>query len=457
MGNGGYDVISYKLDLSYDPQTDFLRGTAAIRAKTTESLSRFNLDLQGLQVKSVTVRGSDAEWSRAGVHELVITPSHPLREHTNFRTVVRYEGVPTTLTLPGTDDAMGFIPTSDGAVIAGEPEVAATWYPVNDHPLDKATYTFIVSVPAGLSVVANGRFVAKNTSHGWSTWRWREDEPMASYLATATIGRFRTQARTMPTGIRIYNAIDPALFATPSNPDDPSSPSLGQVAQETFGMIPRQLRLLSSAFGPYPFTDAGGIADDAPIRFALENQTRPIYAAHWFEDPFIAAIVQVHVWLNEGFATYSEWLWLAYFFDDPNVPQYIFDDLYTNIPPDDEFWKVVIADPKVDNLFSDPVYTRGGMALQALRVRVGDDRFFGILKRWAAEQAGGNGTTREFVRLAENVSGQNLDSLFDAWLFTPSKPTSSSAAESLLATASPASKEQGGLTDYVRHLLPPSG
>ena len=138
-------------------------------------------------------------------------------------------------------------------------------------------------------------------------------------------------------------------------------------------------------FGPYPFDEAGGIADDAPIRFALENQTRPIYAPHWFEDPFVAPIVQIHelahqwygdsvsvhhwqdIWLNEGFATYAEWLWLAHIFDEPNVPQDIFNDLYTNIPRRDPFWDVVIGDPGAEHMFDDPVYARGAMTLEALR------------------------------------------------------------------------------------------
>ena len=442
MGNGGYDVLSYKLDVSYDPTTNFLQGTATIRAKATQDLTQFHLDLQGLNVRSVVVRGSDAGWSRAGQHELVIAPAKPVREHTHFTTVVKYEGAPTTLTVPGTDsDPMGFIPTSGGALIAGQPEVAATWFPVNDHPLDKAEYTFIITVPAGLEAVANGRLMNEHTRHGLSTWRWHENDPMASYLATATMGQFRTESYRTRDGLRVYNAIDPSLYLQSSDPDDPNSPSLGQVAEDTFRRIPNQLRFLSSMFGPYPFDDAGGIVDDAPIRFALENQTRSIYAPHWFEDPFVARIVQIHelahqwygdsvsvhhwrdIWLNEGFATYSEWLWLAHVFDDPGVPQEIFDDLYSNISRQDPFWDVVIGDPGSDSLFDDPVYARGAMTLVALRERVGDDDFFQILRRWASSHALSNGSTPQFIRLAERISGSSLDALFNEWLFTGHKPS----------------------------------
>ena len=149
-GNGGYDVKHYLLRVSYDPATDRLAGVATISARATENLCRFNLDLQGLTVRSVVVNGRRAGWSRSQDHELTITPRHPLKKGRRFTTVVRYDGVPRTQQLiiaPGVTLEAGFIHTDDGAVIAGEPEVAANWFPVNDHPIDKAAYTFVVTVP----------------------------------------------------------------------------------------------------------------------------------------------------------------------------------------------------------------------------------------------------------------------------------------------------------------------
>ncbi len=152
-GNGGYDTQHYFLDLQYDPATDVIGGSATIRARATQDLSRFNLDLEGLDVHSVEVNNRDATWSRNG-GELVITPSKGIRRHHLFITKVVYSGVPEPIV-----DAFGvsgFIHTDDGAMIIGEPHVADTWYPVNDHPSDKASYTFRIRVPAGLEAVANG-------------------------------------------------------------------------------------------------------------------------------------------------------------------------------------------------------------------------------------------------------------------------------------------------------------
>jgi aminopeptidase N len=134
-GNGGYDVKHYLLKVSYDPATDRLAGVATISARATQNLSRFNLDFVGLTVRSIEVNGRSASWSRTD-HELTVTPKHGLRKGRTFTVVVRYDGVPITQEIvlgPGFTIEAGFIHTDDGAIVAGQPEVAASWFPVNDH------------------------------------------------------------------------------------------------------------------------------------------------------------------------------------------------------------------------------------------------------------------------------------------------------------------------------------
>jgi Peptidase family M1 domain/Peptidase M1 N-terminal domain len=210
-GNGGYDVGHYDLEVTYDPATDVIQGEATIRARTTQNLSRFNLDLQGLTVHSVEVDGRSASWERDG-SELTVTPRKGLRKRETFRVEVRYSGVPETL-----EDGSGFIHTDDGTLVVGQPHVAATWYPVNDHPTDKASYTFEITVPAGLEAVANGVLESRKTKHGWTTWTWDAAEPMASYLTTATIGGFDITSYRRD-GIRYWDAIDADLLAPPASP-----------------------------------------------------------------------------------------------------------------------------------------------------------------------------------------------------------------------------------------------
>jgi aminopeptidase N len=105
------------------------------------------------------------------------------------------------------------------------------------------------------------------------------------------------------------------------------------------------------------------------------------------------------------------------------------------MPADDPFWSVVIGDPGIDLLFDGAVYERGAMTVQALRNEVGDDAFWTIVREWAASKSGGNGTTPELIALAEEISGQQLDDLFDTWLFTGEKPPPSAVSATAATTA----------------------
>jgi aminopeptidase N len=437
-GNGGYDVLRYDLDLTYTPATDLLVGVAMLAARATQDLSSFNLDFQGLTVRAVTVDGRAATWRRAG-GELTVVPSRALRDDRRFAVTVVYDGVPQTLE----DDFgfSGFFHTDDGALAVGQPDVAATWFPANDHPVDAARFDIRITVPAGVEAISNGTLVRSRTRDGASTWEWRAREPMATYLVVLAIGQFDLQQYQERAGqsqrpIRFLDAIDPDLFRAPGG-----GPSRGDTATAALALQPEILDVLSGFFGPYPFRDAGGIVDDDErLQFALETQTRPIYAPLFFDDAELAEIVVVHelahmwfgdaarlqawqhIWLNEGFATYAEWLWLEQ--QGTTTAQEIFDDLLTR-PATDPLWASRVGNPgpAVSDLFGEAVYVRGAMTLHALRLAIGDGDFFRLLQRWASTQSGGTVTTTEFITMAEQVSGQQLDALFQRWLFTPSRPT----------------------------------
>jgi aminopeptidase N len=441
--------------VAYNPATDRLAGVATITARATQSLCRFNLDFQGMTVRSVAVDGQRARWTRSADHELTVTPQHSLKKGKRFTTVVRYDGVPRTqvdLSIPEEPLPYGWIHTDDGAVVVSEPEGSANWFPLNDHPTDKAAFTFVVTVPAGLEAISNGRLVGRRTHDHRTTWVWNAPDPMAPYLATATIGQFHLRTYRTPDGLRMYDAVDPDLFTEPANPDDPASPTFGEIADGSLARQGEILDFLASQFGPYPFSTGGGVVDDYDnLLFALENQTRSIYSKFFFTDSINGDAVVVHenahqwygdsvavaewkhIWLNEGFATYAEWLWSEH--EDLGTTQEVFDFFYNLFPEGDPFWDVVIGDPGVEHLFDFPVYARGAMTLQVLRNQVGDRDFFRILRAWATRKAGGNGTTGQFVALAERISGQQLDELFNTWLFTAGRPALSPAAAAATAAA----------------------
>jgi aminopeptidase N len=424
-GNSGYDVSHYDIRLRYTPATDKLTGTTTILATATQDLSRFNLDFI-LDVTSIYVNNRPATFAREGDHELVVTPARAVAGGGAMTVVVQYSGVPSTKVAEG---FTAWVHTADGAMAVGEPEIAWWWYPSNDHPADKATFDVSVSVPNGVTAISNGtmpRPPAPETL-GYTRWSWRSLKPQATYLTFLTVGKYDVTTDTTADGQTVYNAYSQQL-----------SPDFRAAAQASVERTAEITDWESTLFGPWPFEARGGVvAPPGAIGFALENQTRPNYSANFFRRGSNTSVI-VHenahqwfgdsvsvadwrnIWLNEGFASYAEWLWSEK--NDEGSAQDIFDYLYATNPDDAPIWTTAPADPGVPELFGDAVYDRGAMTLHQLRRVVGDDDFFTILRTWTADHRYGNGTTEEFTALAEKISGQDLSALFQAWLYTPSKP-----------------------------------
>jgi aminopeptidase N len=228
--------------------------------------------------------------------------------------------------------------------------------------------------------------------------------------------------QTGPDGLLIYNFVDTGVKG-----------SRLTTAQAALALQPEMIGFLDDIFGPYPFTSSGAIVDDNSVGYALETQTRPIYGrsagestvahelAHQWVGDSVTPELWRDIWLNEGFATYAEWLWDEH--QGRATPQERFDEIYA-IPAEDEFWATPPGDPGAEDLFNAATYDRGAAALQALRGKIGDDDFFTVLERWTTENADGNVTTADFVALAEEVSGEQLDDFSTTWIYTPEKPAS---------------------------------
>jgi aminopeptidase N len=429
-GNGGYDVRNYDLSLSWSPGAtpaeSRLEGTAVITLEATQDLASFSLDLRNLAVSSVLVDGKPVRYTQLPVDaqgrggELVVTAAPKLKAGTTHRVTVVYSGTPGRPT--DIEGALyGWVTFGDGVLVANQPEGAPTWFPVNDVPTDKATYDFRITVPEGKTAIANGEPVGTPvTRDGRTTWTWRTDDPTASYLTTASIGDYVMTTQTGPGGLPIYNFVETGLNATRA-----------ATTAASLALQPEMIDYFDGLFGPYPFDSFGAIVDDDTVGYALETQTRPVYSrqasestvAHELAHQWLGNSVTLagwrDIWLNEGFATYAEWLWSER--QGGETAQAQFDDVYAT-PAEDEFWTTVVSDPGPTGLFAGAVYDRGAATVHALRTEIGDEAFFELLYRWATENAGRNVTTADFVALAEEVSGQQLDDLVTAWVVTPSKP-----------------------------------
>ena len=418
LGNGGYDVAHYDLSLEWNPDDGTLSALATIEATATQDLSAFYLDLSGLTVVSVEVDGEAAQVAHQD-RELQITPPHPIRSGERFTTAVAYGGAPRPVS-DGTDlFDVGWQTDGREAYVVSEPTGASTFFPVNDHPTDKATYAFEVTVPAGQVAATNGLLVEqRDTGDGRTTWVYEARDPIASYLVQVAIGDYELVDEGTVGDVRVRHVLHRSFAAA---------------ARSTVARTAEMIDVLDDVFGPYPFEAYGVVAVNEPLGFALETQTLTIIGrdvgtagrdadgillhelAHQWVGNSVSPGTWKDIWLNEGFATYSEWLWsertggpaaadLARSFARAGG---------LDLPP---------GDPGNRELFARSVYRRGAMTLQALRETLGDDAFFGLLRRWVEAHRYDDATTADFVALAEEVSGQQMDGLFDAWLYGPRLP-----------------------------------
>lgn len=424
-GNGGIDVEHYSLDLRYTPPAPApaplegeLEATATITLTATQDLRSFHLDLRGLAATRVLVDGKAMRFHQED-NELVVQPRPMLKAGTTAEVVVDYGGTTTRPT--DIEGALyGWVTTRDGALVASEPDGAATWFPTSDHPTDKASYDFAITVPEGLVAVANGLPAGSSTHQGWTTWRWDAPDPMAAYLATASVGNYELTQETTASGLPIINAVDADL-----------TPSARATTEASLALVPEMIEFFEPILGDYPFVAYGAIVDDDSVGYALETQTRSIFSrsasegttAHELVHQWIGDDVSVHrwadIWHNEGWATYGTWLWNEH--RGLRTAQASFDTVMAT-PADSAFWRVVIGDPGPMDLFAGANYSRSAAMLFALREKIGAEAFAELTLSWTQGYSGGTASTQDYMALAEEVSGQDLEHFFSVWLFTGAKP-----------------------------------
>jgi aminopeptidase N len=425
LGNPGYDVANYHLDLTFDPATGTLTSLVTIAAAATSDLARFNLDFIGFEITELTVDAAPALWDRT-TEELTVEPPAPIAAGEDFVVTVAYHGKPVATTSSAIPLNVGWSTVNGQSYVVAEPDAARTWFPCNDHPADKASFTFRITVPDGTTAAANGEHIETVTDVGASTWVWELDELMAPYLATVVIGDFSIVPDDSGPdigGVAIRNVLPPDLAAAPPG-------ALDQQAE--------MIEFFSERFGPYPFDEYGiAIVDGFPA--ALENQTLSVFGRGFAESPDFE-IVLVHelahqwfgdvvslaqwkdIWLNEGFASYAEWLWIEAQFGEEALALGIEQERQAfaafGLPPP--------GSPPAGDLFNGSVYRVGAMTLHALRLTVGDENFFDILRSYVDRFAGGVASTDDFIGVASEVSGEDMRPLFEAWLYgdeIPAFPT----------------------------------
>lgn len=426
LGNGGYDVQHYDLQLEIDVTTDQIIGQASIQATATQNLRRFNIDLARLQVNDVQVNGSPAAFAQHLQHELVITPAHTLPAGVPFTLSIQYQGSPTAAEAQLTNLSGAWENTGQAIYAYGEPSIAWLWYPVNAHPRDKATYRLSFTVPAPYLAISNGRPDPVETlEDGRLRYTYTMGAPMASYLSALIVVQEYVKLRQdTPSGLSILNYC----------------PQRNSVACYTLVQNqPRMLEFFIDRFGPYPFETYGSVLVDSTLGWALETQTMSTFGAGNLQDPYGSHMVAhelAHswfgnnlsinswrdIWLNEAFATFAHALWAEENreFTLQAYAQFWLNSLRYPDPDADPITPPGL--PTADNLFNDGVYMRGALTLYALREELGDELFWQVVREYYQRHAGGNVTTADFIAAAEDLSGRDLDAFFAAWLYGPAIP-----------------------------------
>jgi aminopeptidase N len=419
-GNFGYTVSRYELDLEYKVAINRLSGTATITAATLTQLEEFTFDLSSsLSVSRVSVNGKRPERFTCRNGKLRITLASKLATGAAMSVVVRYGGTPKPLqTLWG---GVGFEELTDGALVAGQPNGAASWFPCNDHPSAKAAYRIQISTESAYRAVANGKLVSRRARASQTVWTYEQPEPTSTYLVTLQIGVYQTErlART-PVAIRA---------ALPER--------LKEEFDHDFARQPEMMELFVELFGSYPLADGYTVVvTDDVLDIPLEAQGISIFGANhcdgtraserliahelahqWFGNS-VTARQWRDIWLHEGFACYAEWLWSEHS-GGPSADE-LAREYHAQLrhKPQD----LLLTDPGPRRMFDDRVYKRGALTLHALRERLGDEKFFALLKDWTTRYRHATAVTDDFTSLAANYSDESLRPLWETWLHSTDVP-----------------------------------
>lgn len=411
-GNEGYHVELYDLDLHYSVKNNRLRAGATLSVRALEPLTRLTLDLVGLHVSETRVDGRRAKHNQ-GPTSLAVRLPQPVEAGALLTLEVAYAGKPRPRRTRW--GAIGWEELEDGSMVASQPTGSATWFPCNDTPAHRSRYRIQVRAEKEYRVVTNGVRTGQSSQGGDRVWLFEQDVPTASYLATVQVGR--------------YVEDEIALGSVPGSVCYPAK--LGRrVKADVHRRLPRMMDAFVAAFGPYPLPRYTVVVTEDELEIPIEAQGMATFGANhtlgdqssdrliahelahqWFGNS-VGVQEWRHIWLNEGFACYAEWIW-SEASGGPSAAELAarYHARLAALPQD-----ILLGDPGPADMFDDRVYKRGALTLHALRIELGDEAFFDLLRSWTQRYRHAVVTTADLETHVAERTGRDITPLFDVWL-----------------------------------------
>lgn len=424
-GSRSIHVEHYDLDLTYRVVPNVLAGVATLSVRTREEVREIALDLAGLAVEKVAVRGAVLTRYRHRGDKLVLRFAEEVGDGALLEISVRYGGRPVPVRSPW--GPVGWEELEEGVLVASQPTGAPSWFPCNDRPGDKATYRTSLTVDRPFFVLAHGELVARKERSSATTWVYEERHPTATYLATVQVGNYESVALgQQPVPQRV---VVPAVHRA--------------AAQRLLARHGELMAYFTEVFGPYPFAEYTLVVTADRLEIPVEAQGMSVFGSNHLSDDDGARLVPHelahqwfgnsltvdswrHIWLNEGFASYAEWLWSEHSGgDSADTLARTWHRRLGGAGQD-----LVVSDPGPERIFDDLIYKRGALTLHALRRTLGDEAFFELLRAWTGRHRYGTVTTGQFRALAAHRAelaggpalADRVDAVLTAWLDRPRLP-----------------------------------
>ncbi len=427
-GDSNIDIIYYKLDLQFYYSSKFLSGTVNINGVSKkENLGQIFLDLnRTMSVQSVKFENQILTISQTAQNRLYITlPSgRSLRFNEPFSLEIKYSGYPES------SGGFGTIAFGDRGLKSiytlSEPYGSKDWFPCKDTPADKADSSdvWITSEPFFVSV-SNGKLMETVTNQdGTKTYKWKNSYPIAPYLISVAMSNFviyntsfnYAEGKSMPVDHYIYPAYwsENTKFALDKTID------MLRIFTEKYGEYP----FIKEKYGHAQFGFGGGMEHQTISSMGTFEETVVAHelAHQWFGDKVTCKNWE-NIWLNEGFATYSESIYLEAKYGKASFMNDVQANMNGAMNAQGPLYLNDIS--SVNSIFNyNRSYAKGAIVLHMLRGVLGDDNFFKVMRTYHDKPAFRYGvvTTEDFQGVCEEVSGNSLDYFFREWVYGENYP-----------------------------------